>query len=105
MRAHAAFLNDITKVIQIATALGETADAANYTAILQDLTTAFNSAFFNSNSNNYGNANGAGLQTANAAAIAIGLVPAGSVAPVAAALASDVTTTHNGHWSTGIFGE
>ena len=56
-------------------------------------------------SGTYGNANGEGLQTANACALAIGAADAaGAAALAAAALVTDVAQTHQNHWSVGIIG-
>jgi alpha-L-rhamnosidase len=90
-------------MVELATALGHTADAAMYASFRAALSDNFNAAWLNSNGA-YGMADGAGLQTASGAALAIGVVPAAAHANVSAALVADVATTHNGHWSTGIFG-
>lgn len=138
----AAFLADIGRAIELATALGHSSDAAAWTNLLNFYTTVrvtasvtawlealpvarvesftplprcctrratghlqgYNNAFYQSSISAYGNANGNGLQTANAASLHMGLVPAGNVAAVAAALANDLTGLHGGHWGTGIFG-
>lgn len=99
-----AFIGDVGHAVEMATALGKTADAATWSALHATLAAAYNAAFYNPAQNNYGNANGDGLQTANSVALALGVVPPAAAPAVAAALAADVTTAHGGHWSTGITG-
>ena len=97
-------LVDLQRMVELATALGKSADAAMYASFRASLANDFNTAWLQHNGA-YGSANGDGLQTANSAALAIGgVVPAGVLANVSAALEVDVATTHNGHWSTGIIG-
>lgn len=100
----AAYLSDIQHGIEIATAMGQTADAAAWQTLLDAYVDQYNAAFYQASIAAYGNADGSGLQSANAASLALNLVPTANVDAVAAALASDVADTHAGHWSTGIFG-
>jgi alpha-L-rhamnosidase len=100
----AAYIHDISMAIDIATALGHSDDVNAWTALRAGYVSGFNAAFFNAASSNYGNSNGDGLQSANAAALALGFVPTGSVAAVANALQNDVANTHENHWFVGIFG-
>jgi len=100
-------LNDLQRMIEIATALGKTADAAMYTSYRNGLIADFNQAFLNATSGIYGSQDGGGLQTANAAAIYIGAAAAAgtnAANQVANALVNDVINTHNSHFSTGIIG-
>jgi len=99
-----AFLGDLQRGIELATALGHADDAAGWTAQLATYIAEYNAAFYNAASATYGNANGEGLQTANAASLGYGLVPPANTAAVAAALANDVAVTHANHWFAGIFG-
>ena len=99
-----AYLVDLQRMIELATALGKGADAAMYKAYRAQLVSDFNAAWLGSNGT-YGNANGDGLQTANACALAVGAADAaGAAALAAAALVNDVAQTHQNHWSVGIIG-
>ena len=99
-----AFIGDVGHAVELATALGQSADAATWAALHATLTDAYNAAFYNAGPANYGNANGDGLQTANSVALALGVVPAAVAPAVASSLAADITNAHAGHWSTGITG-
>lgn len=95
---------DLARIVELATALGNTADAAKYSAYRATLIDAFNAGWLNADGS-YGNTNGDGLQTANAAAIAVSAASASaSNAAISAALANDVANTHSSHWVTGIIG-
>jgi alpha-L-rhamnosidase len=100
-----AFIVDLGRIIDLATALGKTADAATYTTYRDWVVAQFNTAWLQGGV--YGNVNGDGLQTANAAAIGIGAASAAGASAFAAigsALVNDITTTHNSHFSVGIIG-
>lgn len=106
-----AFLVDLQRMVEIATALGYTADAAQYAAYRASLISQFNAGFLNAATGIYGNQNGDGLQTANAAAIGINAVQVAGpnvLSAVAAALTHDISVTHTDatgpHWVTGIIG-
>lgn len=98
-----AFLVDLQRMVELATALGKPADASAYASLRASLIAEFNAAWLG-NGGIYGNQNKDGLQTANAAALGIGAVGAGDAAAVAAALTADVVTGHGSHWSVGIIG-
>ena len=91
-------------MIELASALGKTDDAAMYTATRATLVSDFNTAWYVSGGV-YGDAGKAGLQTSNAAALFHNIpTPGATLAATQATLAQDVATTHNSHWSTGIIG-
>ena len=99
-----AFLVDLQRMVELATALGKTDDAAGYAAYREWVVDGFNAAWLQKNGT-FGNANGDGLQTSNSAALFIGAADAAQVtADAQAALASDVSAVHASHWSTGIIG-
>jgi alpha-L-rhamnosidase len=102
------FIVDMHRIIEIATALGKTQDAATYSNYLNNfLVPGFNAAWLNATLGTYGFTNGDGLQTANAAAIFIGAAKAAgptALTNVGAALVKDVVDTHASHFSTGIIG-
>ena len=99
-----AFIVDLQRMVELATALGKPADAAQYAAYTSWLTDGFNAAVLKSNGT-YGHENGDGLQTSNACALAVGAAAAaGAEAATHATLATDVAVTHASHWSTGIIG-
>ena len=89
-------------MVELATALGKTADASAYAATRATLLSDFNAAWLGSGGV-YGNANGDGLQTANSAALGIGAASPSNTS-VTAALATNVVTAHGSHWSVGIIG-
>lgn len=100
-----AFLVDLQRITEIATALGRTADAAAYASYRAWVISGFNSAWRVGDGSSYGNANGDGRQTANAAALALGAAAAAGNAPaVAAALVNDIVSAHGGFASVGIIG-
>ena len=89
-------------MIELATALGKGADAAAYAATRAALVADFNAAWLAPATGKY--SPGDGLQTANAAALALNLPPsAAAAAAVRAALAAEVLAKDS-HWSTGIIG-
>jgi len=93
-------------VAELAAALGNTADAAAYSALRTSLLSEYNAAFLNANGV-YGHANGDGLQSAHALSLDIGAAgSAGSPAFKAAVdlFAKDISVTHNGAWMAGISG-
>ena len=99
-----AFIVDLQRMVELATALGKAADAAAYAAYRAWLVQGFNAAFLGANGT-YGHADASGLQTSNACALAVGAAAAaGAEAAAQAALTTDVAVTHAAHWSTGIIG-
>lgn len=102
-----AFLVDLQRITELATALGKTSDAAAYASYRQWVIDGFNTAFLNSTSGFYGNQNGDGLQTANAGAIGVGAASSAGAAAmtnIGQALINDIVVTHDSHWVTGIIG-
>lgn len=101
-----AVLVDLQRMIEIATALGQNSDAATYQTYRDTLISQFNAAYLDANSGIY--AGGSGLQTANAAAYGINAVAFANgtnvTQNIANALVTDIVTTHNSHFSTGIIG-
>ena len=95
-----AFLQDLQRMVELATALGESADAAAFAAQRAGLVAQFNAGWLQAGGV-YGGQDG--LQTANAAALFLNFTPSASVPAVRAALAADVLA-HDSHWSTGIIG-
>ena len=76
------YLNDVRRMIDFATALGNTTGVAFYTSQLAALTTEYNTAWFHAGTNIYGNTNGDGLQSSHAASLGINVVPAANKAAV-----------------------
>jgi len=100
-----ALLQDLERMVELAAALGRSSDSATFAATRASLVQDFNTAWYHADSGVYGDAAGAGLQTANAAALALNFPDSPSnVASAQAALAKDVSVTHTSHWSTGIIG-
>jgi len=83
---------------EVAAVLGKKEDAARCRALAVKIREAFNREFLRLDGTGYGS------QTADALALRLGLVPAGSEVQVAASLAKDVLQRHGGHFSTGITG-
>lgn len=99
-----AFLIDLQRMVELATALGKNSDAAMYKSYRDAQIADFNAAWLLAGGI-YGNANGDGLQTANAAALFLGAADAAGVASqVQGALVNDIVKTHGNHWFTGIIG-
>jgi hypothetical protein len=83
-----------------AAALGQSADAAHYTALAGDIANAFNAAFLNPAHNGYAD----GRQTTSILPLAFGMVPAADLTAVGDQLVDTILVTDNGHLDTGIFG-
>jgi hypothetical protein len=101
-----AFLTDLQRVVEIATALGNKQDAAYWAGYRANLLAAYNAAFLKGNGV-YGNANGDGLQSANAVSAAIGAAgPVGGAnfTATVSALVDDIVNKHGGAWAVGIVG-
>jgi alpha-L-rhamnosidase len=99
------YIVDVGRAVEIATALGNSVDAAKYAALQTALLAGFNAAFFNPTTNVYGNANGDGRQTAHSIGVYIGAARAANAeAAVVQNLVDDIVNTHNNHWSVGIIG-
>jgi hypothetical protein len=89
-------------MVELAAALGKGSDAASYAATRAALVADFNAAWLAPATGKY--SPGDGLQTANAAALALSAPPsAPATAAVRAALAAEVLAKDS-HWSTGIIG-
>jgi hypothetical protein len=99
-----AFLIDLQRMIELATALGKNNDATMYKSYRDAQLADFNAAWLLAGGI-YGNSNGDGLQTANAAALYLGAADvAGVSSQVQGALVNDIVNTHGNHWFTGIIG-
>ena len=89
-------------MVELAAALGKGADSASYAATRAALVADFNAAWLAPATGKY--SPGDGLQTANAAALALHAPPSPpATAAVRAALAAEVLAKDS-HWSTGIIG-
>lgn len=85
---------------QIASILGHTADAQTYSTLAGAIKDAFNAKFFNTTTGEYAT----GTQTANAMALALGLVPQNYRGAVTGNLYNDIVYYHNTHLTTGFIG-
>jgi alpha-L-rhamnosidase len=83
-----------------AQALGETADAAHFTQLADDIKAAFNRTFLNAAGNGYGS----GRQTTSILPLAFGMVPDANRQAVGDQLVKTILVDHGGHLDTGIFG-
>lgn len=88
----------VAAMAQIAAVLGQSADAQRYRALAGHIQEAFVAAFYQRRGRTFGG------QTADAMALAFGLVPQGDEARVAAALARRIRDRQAGHFNTGIHG-
>ncbi len=94
------YYDDVRILSQIARVLNRTADAASYSALAGQIKDAINGKFFDSQTGEYAT----GTQTANAMALAMGLVPHGQRGDVAGNLYNDIVYYHNTHVTTGFIG-
>lgn len=78
--------------------LDDSVEAARYTKLADTIRSAFQQKFYRPSEHTYGS------QTANAIALAFGLVPVSDTSQVAAALAHHVILDHRGHFNAGIHG-
>ena len=85
---------------QAAQLLGKEADAATYRNLADEIKAAFNRAYLDLATNQYGT----GSQTSNAIALHLNLVPEERIAAVAENLVNDIRDNHDNHLSTGIMG-
>jgi len=99
MTATAIYFQDLTYLARIATILNKAADAAELTTRAAAVRSSINTHFFHPEANNYDN----GSQTANAMALALGLVPEDHRAFVLGNLVADIRR-HDNHVSTGDIG-
>lgn len=90
--------HDADLVAQAATVLGKTDDAARYTALRDSIKSAFIEKFYNKEDHTYGS------QTANAMALAYGLVPAGEGEALSDATVRNMQEKYDNFFHTGIFG-
>jgi alpha-L-rhamnosidase len=90
---------DAVIVSKIAALLGRKEDAAHYAALAADIRKAFNHAFFDAKTKQYGG----GTQTALSCALYQGLVEPQNVAGVVSNLVANVAV-HDGHLDCGILG-
>jgi hypothetical protein len=82
----AIYYDDVTIMQQVATLLGNTADAATWAALAANIKTAFNNAYFTASTNTYLTGN----QTTSGMPLALGLVPDNNKAAVLAKLVARV---------------
>jgi alpha-L-rhamnosidase len=99
MTSTAYYFADVTIAAKIAKLLGNTADAAKYTALAAKIKNAFNAKYLNQQTGNYNK----GLQTELAVPLYWGLVPDAYKSKIAARLAERVTAD-NFHLDVGILG-
>lgn len=92
------YFQTVSAMAQIAATLGHQDDAKVYDGLAKEIRDAFVGAFYRRRRRSFGG------QTADAVALAFGLVPAGDEVKVAAALARCIRKRHRGHFSTGIHG-
>lgn len=92
-------LLDSRLLAQMAKALGNTADAAKYTALASAIADGFTKTYFDADTNVYGT----GTQFSYALPIALGIVPAGHEKAVGDKLVADVVA-HTDHLTTGFAG-
>ena len=90
--------HDADLVAQAATVLGKTEDAAHYSALRDSIKSAFIGKFYDKENHTYGS------QTANAMALAYGLVPAGEEKAVSDATVRNMQEKYDNFFHTGIFG-
>ena len=82
----AIYYDDVTIMQQVATLLGNTADATTWGTLAANIKTAFNNAYFTASTNTYLTGN----QTTSGMPLALGLVPAANKAGVLAKLVARV---------------
>jgi len=99
MTATAIYFQDLTDLARIATILNKTADAAEFISRAAAVKASINAQFFHLETNNYDK----GSQTANAIALALGLVPEDRRAGVLSNLVDDIRR-HNNHVTAGDIG-
>lgn len=90
--------HDADLVAQAAAVLGKTDDAARYTALRDSIKSAFIEKFYDKENHTYGS------QTANAMALAYGLVPAGEEKALSDATVRNMQEKYDNFFHTGIFG-
>lgn len=90
--------HDADLVAQAAAVLGKTDDAARYTALRDSIKSAFIEKFYDKENHTYGS------QTANAMALAYGLVPAGEGEALSDATVRNMQEKYDNFFHTGIFG-
>ena len=89
--ATATYFQDITILAKAASVLGKPAEAQAYTALAAEVRKAFNAAFFNPQTSQYGS----GSQTSNAMPLLLGLVEDGRAAAVTKNLVADFRKRKN----------
>jgi hypothetical protein len=100
-----AFLTDLQRMIELATALGKEDDVANYTSYRAKMVAQFNAAWLNAETGGYG-ATQSQLQSSTGPALMVGAAAAAGPAVVAsagAALVADLAA-RQGHFACGILG-
>lgn len=91
---------DVSLFSQMAQVLENSADAASYRQLAEQIKEALNRTFFDSKTGNYAN----GTQAANAMALFLDLVPKDRLEAVSNNLTNDITYYHNTHVTTGFIG-
>jgi alpha-L-rhamnosidase len=99
MTATAIYFQDLTALVRIADLLNKPADAARFAERATAVKASINGHLFHAESDSYDR----GSQTANAMALALGLVPAGHEAGVLGSLVADIRR-HDNHVTAGDIG-
>ncbi len=94
------YYRDTEVLANIAKILGKTEDAESYAKLAGVIKDAFNKTFFNATTGKYAN----GSQTAQAMALAMGLVPAQDRGEVNGDLTNNIVYQYNTHLTTGFIG-
>ncbi|HEV2325800.1 MAG TPA: family 78 glycoside hydrolase catalytic domain [Terracidiphilus sp.] len=91
---------DVELLSKIETALGNSAEAENYSHLAGQIHDAFNRTFFHADTGEYAN----GSQTANAMALYMGMPSSEDRSRVVTNLTNDITYYHNTHTTSGFVG-
>jgi alpha-L-rhamnosidase len=98
-----AFLDNLQQIIEMGQAIGDNGNVTSLLALQTQLIADFNAAWFKGTY--YGNSPTDGAQTAQAAALGVGVVPANLTSTIVSYLVDDIANNHAGHLSVGIFGQ
>ncbi len=94
------YYRDVSIMAQAAALLGKSDDAAKYGTLAEEIKAALNAKWFDASTANYAS----GSQSANAFALAVGVVPGDKQDQVAKNLIRDLVETREGRLTTGIIG-
>jgi alpha-L-rhamnosidase len=94
------YYRDVWILARAAEILGYGVKAEQYSALADEIRTAFNKQYFDQATANYAT----GSQASNAIPLAFGLVPSGQEELVVEHIVSDILINHGGHLSTGMLG-